>query len=149
LIVPGFTVRENLMAGAHIVSAGVAAANMERTLEIFPILRDRISQIAGTLSGGEQQMLAIGRALMSDPEILLLDEPSLGLAPIIVDQVMDLVVNINKNQNVTIMLVEQNAFLALESSNRAYVLENGVITMSGVSSELIRKEELKKRYLAG
>jgi branched-chain amino acid transport system ATP-binding protein len=149
MIIPHFTVRENLMAGAHIVSARVAAENMAWITEMFPILRERIAQSAGTLSGGEQQMLAIGRALMSDPKILLLDEPSLGLAPIIVDRVMALVRDINKTRGVTIMLVEQNAYMALETSDRAYVLENGSITMSGPSADLLRDEELKKRYLAG
>ena len=149
MVIPNFTVRENLMAGSHIVSAKVAAENMAWIVDLFPILKERINQSAGTLSGGEQQMLAIGRALMSNPQVLLLDEPSLGLAPIIVDKVMELVRSINKTRGVTIMLVEQNAYMALESSDRAYVLENGVITMSGESVELMRNEELKKRYLAG
>ena len=149
MVVPTFTVKENLMSGAHIVSSKSATETMEKVLDMFPILKIRFSQAAGTLSGGEQQMVAIGRALMSNPKILLLDEPSLGLAPIIVDKVMELVRDINKTRGVTVMLVEQNAFIALESSDRAYVLENGVVTMSGLSKDLINDDDLKKRYLAG
>ena len=124
-------------------------SNLDMVFSLFPILKERYGQSAGTLSGGEQQMLAIGRALMSNPKILLLDEPSLGLAPVIVDKVMELVSTINKEKGITILLIEQNAFIALETSNRAYVLENGRVTMSGLSSELISNPELKSKYLAG
>lgn len=149
MIVPNFTVRENLMCGAHIANPGSIGETLETVFGLFPILKDRYQQQAGNLSGGEQQMLAIGRAMMSHPRILLLDEPSLGLAPIFVDKVMEMVRRINQEQHVTIMLVEQNAYIALETADRAYVLENGVITMSGKSNDLLCDEELKRKYLAG
>lgn len=149
MIVPHFSVRENLMCGAHISSSKSVEGNLETIFGLFPILKERYQQPAGTLSGGEQQMLAIGRALMSNPRILLLDEPSLGLAPIVVDKVMEMVRQINQEQHMTIMLVEQNAYIALETAARAYVLENGVITMQGTSQELMHNDELKRKYLAG
>ena len=149
MIVPHFSVKENLVVGAHVANRKTINSNIDMVFSLFPILKERYGQSAGTLSGGEQQMLAIGRALMSNPKILLLDEPSLGLAPVIVDKVMELVTTINKEKGITIMLIEQNAFIALETSNRAYVLENGRITMSGLSSELISNPELKSKYLAG
>lgn len=149
MIVPHFTVRENLMCGAHIAPGKTAGENLDMIFDLFPILKERYEQAAGTLSGGEQQMLAIGRALMSNPRILLLDEPSLGLAPIIVDKVMEMVREINRKQHITIVLVEQNAYIALETSDRAYVLENGVITMQGRSADLLQDPELKRKYLAG
>lgn len=149
MIVPHFSVRENLLIGAHIAEKKSIEKNLEIIFELFPILKERHKQMAGTLSGGEQQMLAIGRALMSNPKILLLDEPSLGLAPIVVDKVMELVCRINKEQHITVMLVEQNAFIALETADRAYVLENGTIAMHGASAELMGNAELKKKYLAG
>jgi branched-chain amino acid transport system ATP-binding protein len=149
MIVPHFSVRENLMVGAHIAEKKSISHNLEHIFELFPILKERSGQMAGTLSGGEQQMLAIGRALMSNPRVLLLDEPSLGLAPIVVDKVMEMVCRINKEQHITIMLIEQNAFIALETADRAYVMENGMIAMQGNSAELMCNEELKKKYLAG
>lgn len=149
MIVPHFTVRENLICGAHIVAAKTIESNLESIYQLFPILKERYQQSAGTLSGGEQQMLAIGRALMSNPKVLLLDEPSLGLAPIIVEKVMEMILQINREQNVTIMIVEQNAYIALEMTDRAYVLENGRIAMNGNSKDLLQNEELKNKYLAG
>lgn len=149
MIVPHFSVKENLLVGAYIADKKSVSGNIEKVMEIFPKLKERLHQTAGTLSGGEQQMLAIGRALMSEPKILLLDEPSLGLAPILVDKVMDMVKLINKTQGVTVMLVEQNVYIALDVADRAYVLENGYITMGGSSAELKKDETLKKQYLAG
>jgi len=149
MIVPHFSVRENLMIGAHTADKKTIQKNLDQIFALFPILRDRYSQTGGTLSGGEQQMLAIGRALMSNPQILLLDEPSLGLAPVVTDAVMELIRTINREQGITIMLVEQNAFIALETSDRAYVLENGRVAMSGKSAELMNNDELKTKYLAG
>lgn len=149
MIVPHMSVRENLMCGAHIAPKKSVPENLEIIFSLFPILKERYSQAAGTLSGGEQQMLAIGRALMSNPRILLLDEPSLGLAPIIVEKVMEMVKRINQEQHMTVMLVEQNAYIALETADRAYVLENGAITMSGDAKVLMENDDLKRKYLAG
>ena len=153
-IFPWLTVRENLEMGAYSRSSGLRfkgtsfARQLERVYEIFPVLKERAKQSAGTLSGGEQQMLAIGRALMSGPQILLLDEPSLGLSPIMVSKIFKIIKEINED-GVTILLVEQNAQAALELSERAYVLENGRISLSGTGKELLKKEEIKKAYLGG
>ena len=122
---------------------------IEKIYEMFPRLREREKQMGGTLSGGEQQMLAIGRGLMNQPEILILDEPSLGLAPIVVDGVFEILPRINQELGVAILLVEQNAYMAMETSNRTYVLENGVITNSGFSADLINDPEVIKSYLGG
>ena len=129
-IFQGLTVEENLQMGAFVTKKDRIAHNLEYVYEQFPRLKERTSQIAGTLSGGEQQMLAMGRALMSDPELLMLDEPSMGLAPILVDQIFDIIVNLNK-AGTTILLVEQNAQMALSVADRAYVIETGRITLSG------------------
>jgi branched-chain amino acid transport system ATP-binding protein len=143
------TVRENLEMGAYTRTDKVAIkADMERVFETFPRLKERIKQIAGTLSGGEQQMLAMGRALMASPRLLLLDEPSMGLAPILVDEIFSIILQIN-NAGTTILLVEQNAFKALSIAQRAYILETGVISKSGPASELITDEAVKKAYLGG
>ncbi len=141
------TVDENLSMGAFTRKDKVAIAkDRERVLEMFPRLRERLTQIAGTLSGGEQQMLAMGRAIMSDPKILLLDEPSMGLAPILVDQVFESIQDIRK-QGVTILLVEQNAYVALQIADYGYVLESGQIALKGPAKELIKNEEIRKAYL--
>ena len=147
-IFQGLTVEENLQMGAFVTKKDRIAHNLEYVYEQFPRLKERTSQIAGTLSGGEQQMLAMGRALMSDPELLMLDEPSMGLAPILVDQIFEIIVNLNK-AGTTILLVEQNAQMALSIADRAYVIETGRITLSGTGEELARSEAVKKAYLGG
>ena len=147
-IFQGLTVEENLQMGAFVTKKDRIAHNLEYVYEQFPRLKERTSQIAGTLSGGEQQMLAMGRALMSDPELLMLDEPSMGLAPILVDQIFDIIVNLNK-AGTTILLVEQNAQMALSVADRAYVIETGRITLSGTGEELAKSEAVKKAYLGG
>ncbi|MCZ7460979.1 ABC transporter ATP-binding protein [Streptomyces sp. WMMC940] len=139
------TVRENLEMGAYRFKS-VDSAEMERVFTLFPRLAERRSQLAGTLSGGEQQMLAIGRALMGKPELLLLDEPSMGLAPLIVQQIFDIVEEINK-QGTTVLLVEQNATQALALANRGYVLETGEIAMSGPSADLLADSRIREAYL--
>ena len=142
------TVLENLEMGAYTRSNAEAAETLEHVYELFPRLKERYRQVAGTLSGGEQQMLAMGRALMSRPKLMMLDEPSMGLAPILVQQIFDIIVDMNK-QGTTILLVEQNAQMALSVANRAYVLETGRITTSGDAKELAESEEIKKAYLGG
>ncbi|MEW4412778.1 ABC transporter ATP-binding protein [Clostridium sp. AN503] len=146
-VFPALTVEENLRLGAYTVSDKQQIADSyERVYHIFPRLKERVKQTAGTLSGGEQQMLAIGRALMCNPKLLLLDEPSLGLAPNFVLMIFDLIQAINL-QGVTILLIEQNANMALKTSNRAYVLENGRIAMSGNAEEIANDPRVKKAYL--
>jgi branched-chain amino acid transport system ATP-binding protein len=142
------TVRENLRLGAftRTDAAGIAEA-MERVFELFPVLRERINQLGGTLSGGEQQMLAVGRALMSNPRLLLLDEPSMGLAPLLVDSLFDAVIRLNETSGLTILLVEQNASLALSISHRAYVLKTGQIIMEGEGHELANDPRVRESYL--
>ena len=143
------TVIENLELGAYLRKdkAGIKQ-DMQRVYELFPRLLERNSQISGTLSGGEQQMLAMGRALMSKPQLLLLDEPSMGLAPILVKQIFSIIKEINAS-GTTILLVEQNAHMALSIANRAYVLETGKIVLSGDSKTLAASEEVRKAYLGG
>jgi len=141
------TVMENLEMGAF-TQKGVSEEDLERVFEHFPRLKERRKQIAGTLSGGEQQMLAIGRALMSHPKLLMLDEPSMGLAPILVEQIFQIIEDLNQ-AGTTILLVEQNAGMALEIADRAYVLETGNITLQGTGEELMRSEEVRKAYLGG
>ncbi len=143
------TVIENLELGAYLrKDKGEIKKAMEHVYELFPRLLERNKQISGTLSGGEQQMLAMGRALMSQPELLLLDEPSMGLAPILVKQIFSIIKEINAS-GTTILLVEQNAHMALSIANRAYVLETGKIVLSGDSKELAASEEVRKAYLGG
>ena len=146
-VFPGLSVEENLRLGAYnIKDKNKIEEGFERVYELFPRLKERFKQVAGTLSGGEQQMLAIGRALMSNPELLLLDEPSLGLAPNIVLQIFDLIEVIN-GQGTTILLIEQNANMALSVSHRAYVLENGKVSMSGIAKDIADDPRVRKAYL--
>ena len=143
------TVYENLMMGAYTMKDQQQfKAELDRIYDLFPRLAERRRQIAGTLSGGEQQMLAMSRALMSHPKLLMLDEPSMGLAPILVEQIFDIIKELNA-AGTTILLVEQNANKALEISDRAYVLETGSITLSGTGAELMRSDEVQKAYLGG
>src|SRR5882762_3432264 len=144
------SVRENLRMGAYLRNnKGEIAEDMDHAFQMFPRLKERESQKAGTLSGGEQQMLAIGRALMSRPRLLLLDEPSLGLAPLIVRQIFEVIRDINKTQGMTVFLVEQNAYHALRLAHRGYVMVNGQITMSGSGRELLANTEVRAAYLEG
>ena len=143
------SVKENLEMGAYTRKdkAGIKA-DMEMVYGLFPRLKERIKQLSGTLSGGEQQMLAMGRALMSSPKLLLLDEPSMGLAPILVDEIFSIIQEINKT-GTTILLVEQNAFKALSIADRAYILETGTVIKSGKACDLINDEAVKSAYLGG
>ena len=142
------TVEENLQMGAFTRPKDEVDASLGRVYELFPRLQERRRQVAGTLSGGEQQMLAMGRALMSKPKLMMLDEPSMGLAPILVEQVFEIVQSLHR-AGTTILLVEQNAQMALSIANRAYVLENGEITLSGTGKELAQSERVQKAYLGG
>jgi len=146
-IIGSLTVMENLMMGAFTrKDKDEIQASLDSALASFPRLKERSKQMAGTLSGGEQQMLAIGRALMSKPTLLLLDEPSMGLSPILVEEIFNIIVNINK-QGTTVLLVEQNAYMALEVANRAYVLESGRIVLAGPAKELRENEGVRSAYL--
>ncbi len=142
------TVEENLDMGAFTQGGQSVSDDMAKVYDQFPRLKERRKQIAGTLSGGEQQMLAMGRALMSRPKLLMLDEPSMGLAPILVDQIFDIIKLLHK-EGTTILLVEQNAQMALSVADRAYVLETGKVTLSGTGEELIRSDEIRRAYLGG
>ncbi|MBQ7968787.1 MAG: ABC transporter ATP-binding protein [Clostridia bacterium] len=142
------TVQENLEMGAYTQGGKNFDADLANVYEQFPRLKERRKQIAGTLSGGEQQMLAMGRALMSRPKLLMLDEPSMGLAPILVEQIFDIIKELHK-KGTTILLVEQNAQMALSVADRAYVMETGKIILSGTGKELAQSEEVKKAYLGG
>ena len=140
------TVQENLEMGAYTRSDAAVSGDLDRVLSLFPRLGERRAQVAGTLSGGEQQMLAIGRALMGNPRLLLLDEPSMGLAPVLVEQIFETVRSINR-QGTTILLVEQNAALALDVAQRAYVLETGAVVLSGSAADLARNQDVRRAYL--
>ncbi len=142
------TVRENLEMGAYTQPPSGAAGDLDMVYEHFPRLKERSGQIAGTLSGGEQQMLAMGRALMSHPKLLMLDEPSMGLAPILVEQIFEIIRNLHQS-GATILLVEQNAQAALSVADRGYVMETGKIVTSGTGTELLSSPEIKKAYLGG
>lgn len=148
-IFPRMTVLENLQMGAVTADPAHYASDLGRVFDLFPRLKERQSQRGGTLSGGEQQMLAIGRALMSRPRLLLLDEPSLGLAPMLVKQIFEVVREINEEQRITVFLVEQNAYHALKLAHRGYVMANGRILMSGSGEELLADKEVRAAYLEG
>jgi branched-chain amino acid transport system ATP-binding protein len=143
------TVLENLQMGATVAEPTDFDRDLERVLALFPRLKQRLAQRGGTLSGGEQQMLAIARALMSRPRLLLLDEPSLGLAPLIVRQIFDAIKTLNAGDGLTVFLIEQNAFHALKLAHRGYVMVNGLITLSGTGRELLDRPEVKAAYLEG
>lgn len=144
----GLTVLENLEMGAYLRKDGDTQKDYDHVYEKFPILKERLSQDASTLSGGEQQMLAMGRALMSKPRLLLLDEPSMGLAPIFIQEIFNIIQEIQK-QGTTVLLIEQNAKMALSIADRGYVLETGNVVLSGTGQELLESEEVKKAYLGG
>jgi branched-chain amino acid transport system ATP-binding protein len=143
------TVLENLQMGAVVAAGSDFASDLERVFSLFPRLQERLSQRGGTLSGGEQQMLAIARALMSRPRLLLLDEPSLGLAPLIARQIFDAIRTLNRQDGLTVLIVEQNANHALKLAHRGYVMVNGLIELQGTGSELLQKPEIRSAYLEG
>jgi branched-chain amino acid transport system ATP-binding protein len=145
-IFPNLTVRENLELGSYRRGRAARAQNLARILGVFPRLEERLGQLAGTLSGGEQQMLATGRALMAEPKLLILDEPSLGLSPLMVEEMFNMILRIS-GEGVTVLLVEQNVVQSLDIAHRAYVLENGVFSLSGKASELVNDSRLKQAYL--
>ena len=148
-IFPRMTVLENLQMGASLVAPEHFDGDLDRVYSLFPRLKERAGQRGGTLSGGEQQMLAIGRALMGRPKLLLLDEPSLGLAPLVVKQIFEVIRELNRSEGLTVFLVEQNAFHALRLAHRGYVMVNGRITMTGTGAELLKREEVRAAYLEG
>lgn len=145
-IFPNMSVRENLELGSYRRGKPNRAANIAHVLDIFPRLKERLGQAAGTLSGGEQQMLAIGRGLMAEPKLLILDEPSLGLSPLLVEQMFALIRRIN-DDGLAVVLVEQNVMQSLALADRAYVIENGAVTLSGAADELVENADLKRAYL--
>ncbi len=145
-VFPEMSVYENLLMGAHSRKGKPGQSDFDRVYHHFPRLKERIKQMAGTLSGGEQQMVAMGRALMASPDLLILDEPSMGLAPMLVEEIFHIIEDIN-SAGTTILLVEQNAHLALEISNRAYVLETGAIVLEGPAQDLAKNEAIRKSYL--
>jgi branched-chain amino acid transport system ATP-binding protein len=148
LLFPEMTVRENLEMGAFLVKEKtVLEERMETAFQMFPVLKEREKQLAGTMSGGEQQMLAVGRGLMAGPKVMMFDEPSLGLSPKLVKQIFDLVLKINKELGVTVLLVEQNVQLSCQISDRAFVIENGEVVLSGCGSDMLENEHVRRAYL--
>ena len=145
-IFPNISVRENLELGSYLRGRQNRAANLDRVVGVFPRLQERFSQLAGTLSGGEQQMLAIGRGMMAEPRLMILDEPSLGLSPLLVEEMFALIQDLNKT-GLSFFLVEQNVMQSLEIADRAYVIENGKIVLSGEATSLLDDPDLKKSYL--
>jgi branched-chain amino acid transport system ATP-binding protein len=145
-VFPNLSVQDNLVLGAYLRGRADEKQNLERAYSIFPRLKDRRNQLAGTLSGGEQQMLAIGRGLMAEPKLLILDEPSLGLSPLLVEEMFALIVQLQQ-QDMAILLVEQNVAQSLQIASRAYVMENGAVRFSGTSGELLASDDLRKAYL--
>jgi branched-chain amino acid transport system ATP-binding protein len=148
-IFPRMSVLENLQMGASVAGMAHFQSDLERMFTIFPRLKERIDQRGGTLSGGEQQMLAIARALMSRPRLLMLDEPSLGLAPLVVKQIFEVIADLNRNDGLSVFLVEQNAFHALKLAHRGYVMVNGQITLSGTGRDLLANPQVRAAYLEG
>jgi len=148
-IFPRMSVLENLLMGAYGRPPSETGEDMDRVFSLFPRLKERMAQRGGTLSGGEQQMLAIGRALMSRPRLLLLDEPSLGLAPLVVRLIFGAIKELNRSTGLTVLLVEQNAYQALRLAHRGYVLVNGSITMAGAGADLLARPEIRAAYLEG
>jgi branched-chain amino acid transport system ATP-binding protein len=148
-IFPRMTVMENLQMGAVACGGSATAADLDRVLALFPRIAERLGQRGGTLSGGEQQMLAIARALMGHPRLLLLDEPSLGLAPLIARQIFDIIRALNERDGLSVLLVEQNAYHALKLAHRGHVMVNGTITLSGTGRELLERPEVRAAYLEG
>ena len=146
-IFPNLSVRENLELGSFTRARERRASNLERAFTIFPRLRERVAQRAGTLSGGEQQMLAIGRALMADPVLLILDEPSLGLSPLLVEELFALIARLHRDDGLAVLLVEQNVAQSLALADRAYVMENGAIRFVGTPADLLASDELRRAYL--
>jgi branched-chain amino acid transport system ATP-binding protein len=148
LLFPEMTVQENLeMGGFQVRNASTLAQRMEAVYEMFPILKERSSQLAGTLSGGEQQMLAVGRGMMAGPKLMLFDEPSLGLSPKLVKQIFDMVLRINKELGVTVLLVEQNVKHSCQISDRAFVIENGEVVLKGSGPDMLENEHVRRAYL--